>query len=170
MGSFYPKQDIELGVVLDLAHERYPARGSLFFGTTLCLTHRCRISVNSAVNEALARSNAVIVPAVSANGLPNQPQDMQIWPGIVLMAIVQHSGALVKNGVRYKVLAMDGDSKFELVAVNDDGAPIAESFIVDKTELGSNFRLTHALTYFSSQARTIHGGVRLAQTLSLIHI
>ena len=34
----------------------------------------------------------------------------------------------------------------------------------DKKELGSNFRPTHALTYFSTQARTIHGGIRLAQT------
>ena len=79
------------------------------------------------------------------------------------MAIVPQSTTLVKNGVRYKVLDV-GDNKFELVAINDDDAHTATSFIVDKKELGSNFRLTHALTYFSSQARTIHGGLRLAQT------
>ena len=163
VGSIYPKHDVELGVALEMARERYPARGALFFGTTLCLSHRCRVSVNAAVNKALARSNAVLVPAMSENNLPNQPQDMFVWPGIYLMAIVPQSTTLVKNGVRYKVLDV-GDNKFELVAINDDDAHTATSFIVDKKELGSNFRLTHALTYFSSQARTIHGGLRLAQT------
>ena len=89
---------------------------------------------------------------------------MHIWPGIVLMAIVPQSTTLVKNGVRYEVLRVEGDNQFELVAINDDGVHTATSFIVDKKELGSNFRPTHALTYFSTQARTIHGGIRLAQT------
>ena len=163
VGSIYPKHNVELEVALELSRERYPVRGAIFFGTTLCLSHRCRVSVNTAVNKAMARSNAVLVPAASANNLPNQPQDMLIWQGIVLMAIVPQSGALVKNGVRYEVLNV-GDNQFELVAIHDDGARTSESFVVDKKELGSNFRLTHALTYFSAQARTIHGGVRLAQT------
>ena len=80
------------------------------------------------------------------------------------MAIVSQSTSLVKHGVRYKVLTIEGNDKFEVVAINDDGAHMSESFIVEQRELGSNFRLTHALTYFSAQARTIHGGVRLAQT------
>ena len=101
--------------------------------------------MNSAVNKALARSNAVLVPAVSANSLPSQPQDLQIWQGIVLMAIVPQSTALVKNGVRYKVLNV-GDTQFELVSINDDDEHTSASFIVDKKEIGSNFRLTHAVT------------------------
>ena len=83
----------------------------------------------------MARSNAVLVPAVSNNNLPNQPQDMYIWPGIVLMAIVPQSG-FVKNGVRYEVLSVDGDNQFELAAIHDDGARISDSFIVDKKEMG----------------------------------
>ena len=94
------------------------------------------------------------------NGSDNEPQDMFVWPGIVLMAIVSQSTALVKNGVRYEVLVVDGENHFEVVAINDDGVHTAASFIVDKKELGSNFRPTHALTYFSTQARTIHGGIR----------
>ena len=163
VGSIYPKHNIELSVALEMAQERYPARGALFFGTTLCLSHRCRVSVNAAVNKALTRSNAVLVPAMSANNLPNQPQDMFVWPGMDLMAVVPQSTGLVKNGVRYKVLDVC-DNKFEIVAINDEDARTATSFVVDKKELGSNFRLTHALTYFSSQARTIRGGLRLAQT------
>ena len=105
----------------------------------------------------------MLVQAVMTNSLPNQPQDMLVWPGIVLMAIVPQSTALVKNGVRYEVVVAN-DTQFDLVAINDDGVRTAASFIVDKKELGSNFRPTHALTYFSTQARTIHGGIRLAQT------
>ena len=79
------------------------------------------------------------------------------------MAIVPQSTGLVTNGVRYEVLVAE-DAKFELAAIIDDGVHTATSFLVDKKELGSNFRLTSALAYFLSQARTIHGGVRLAQT------
>ncbi len=52
--------------------------------------------------------------------------------------------------------------------MNDEGDEIGESFVMDKKELGSKMRLTHAITYFSnsSQARTIVGGLRLAQTNS----
>ena len=116
----------------------------------------------------------MLVSATSDHSLPNQPQDMFVWPGIVLMAIVPQSTALVKNGVRYEVLNMEGDHHFELVAINDDGARTATSFILEKKEIGSNFRLTHTLTYFSAQARTIHGGIRLAQTshkkFTLLHL
>ena len=163
VGSIYPKHDVQLGIALEMCRDRYRAQGALFFGTTLCITHRCRVAINGATNKALARSTAVLVPAVDTNGLPNRPQDMNVWPGIVLMAIVPQSTAIIKNGVRYEVLVAN-DNQFELVAINDDGARTASSFIINKKQLGCQFRLTHAITYFSSQARTIHGGVRLAQT------
>ena len=74
----------------------------------------------------------------------------------------------LKNGVRYRVVAItdegDGDPCFELIQVNDEGTEIGASFVMDKRELGSKMRLTHAITYFSSQARTIVSGLRLAQT------
>ena len=163
VGSIYPKHDVQLGIALEMCRDRYRAQGALFFGTTLCITHRCRVAINGATNKALARSTAVLVPAVDTNGLPNRPQDMNVWPGIVLMAIVPQSTAIIKNGVRYEVLVAN-DNQFELVTINDDGVRTAASFIVDKKELGSNFCPTHALAYFSTQARTIHGGIRLTQT------
>ena len=74
----------------------------------------------------------------------------------------------MKNGVRYKVVAItdedDGDHCFELRRVKDKGEAVGESFVMEKKELGSKMRLPHAITYFSSQARTIVGGLRLAQT------
>ena len=140
-------------------------------GTTLCITHRCRVRVNAEVNTALARSDSVLVPAVYGyKNDANQPQDMKVWEGIVLMARCKSKEKYLKNGVRYKVLEItdegDDDSMFELRQVKDQGELVGDSFIMDKKELGSKMRLTHAVTYFSTQARTIVGGLRLAQTSS----
>ena len=78
----------------------------------------------------------------------------------------------MKNGVRYKVLAIteeeDQDNAlthmFELIAISDEDEHVGNSFFLSKEEMGSKMRLSHAITYFSSQARTIHGLLRLAQT------
>jgi len=160
------------------ARGRYPAAGQLFFGTTLCITHKCRVFVNSVVNSALARSDAVFVPAVHEGWKDaNQPQDMKVWAGIVLIARCGSKEQNLKNGVRYKLLAITAESdsdddeeaaspNFEMTAVDDEDKPLGTSFVLTIQELGSKMRLSHAITYFSSQARTIHGGLRLAQTSS----
>ena len=71
----------------------------------------------------------------------------------------------IKNGLRYKVVSiLTNDKTFELVAIDDDGAATGESFVMSETDLSLNMRLTHAITYFSSQARTIKGSLRLEQT------
>jgi hypothetical protein len=76
----------------------------------------------------------------------------------------------LKNGVRYKAVQIrdedDEDPNFELRRVKDQGEVVGESFLMTKEELGCRMRLTHAITNFSSQARTIVGGLRLAQTTS----
>ncbi len=60
----------------------------------------------------------------------------------------------MKNGVRYKVVAItdeaDEDPYFELSRVKDEGEVVGESFLMDKMELGSKMRLTHAITYLST--------------------
>ena len=95
---------------------------------------------------------------------------MKVWEGIVLMARCGSNEKRLKNGVRYKIVALtdegDEDPDFELRRVKDQGEVVGESFLMSKEELGSKMRLTHAVTYFSTQARTIVGGLRLAQTSS----
>ena len=87
VGSLYPKHGVPLVEAVAHARGRYPAAGQLFFGTTLCITHKCRVFVSSVVNSALARSDAVFVPAVHKGWKDaNQPQDMRVWTGIVLIA------------------------------------------------------------------------------------
>ena len=127
--------------------------------------------MNADVNTALARSDSVLVPAVYGDkNDANQPQDMKVWEGIVLMARCKSKEKYLKNGVRYKVLEItdegDDDPMFELRQVKDQGELVGDSFIMDKQDMGSKIRLTHAITYFSTQARTIVGGLRLVETSS----
>jgi hypothetical protein len=171
VSQIYPKYNVPLETARQCARIQYEARGLIFTGTTLCLTHRCRIQVNAEVNNALARTDSVFVPAVYGNKTDaNQPQDMKVWEGIVLMARCGSNEKHLKNGVRYQVVEItdegDEDPNFELRRVKDQGEVVGESFLMTKEELGSKMRLTHAVTYFSTQARTIVGGLRLAQTSS----
>ena len=95
---------------------------------------------------------------------------MKVWEGIVLMARCGSKEKHLKNGVRYKIVAVTDEGEeghyFELRRVKDQGELVGESFLMSKEELGSKMRLTHAVTYFSTQARTIVGALRLAQTSS----
>ena len=59
-----------------------------------------------------------------------------------------------------------GKEVFTLARCDDDNVPIAESFEMKATDIGIKMRLTHAICYFSCQARTITNGIRLTQTRS----
>ena len=122
------------------------------------------------VNSALARLDAIFVPAVHDGTSwrdANQPQDMNVWEGIILVARCGSTEKFLKNGVRYKLLAIIAESdtedheagspNFEMTAVDDEGKPIGTSFVLTREELGSKMRLSHAITSFSSQASTIIG-------------
>ena len=53
-----------------------------------------------------------------------------------------------------------------MAAVSDFREQVGDAFVLSKEELSSKMRLCHAITYFSSQARTIVGPLRLAQSNS----
>jgi hypothetical protein len=175
VGSIYPGKML-LSEALPQARDKYASAGRLFLGTTLCITHRCRVLINAAVNVAMARSGAVLVlknPDKRSEHVKeaNQPQDMWIYKGIVLIARCKTREKHLKNGVRYKVREItdeeeDDQHNFEMIGVTDDDQEIGESFIMTAAELGNKMRLSYAITYFSSQARTINGPLRLAQTSS----
>ena len=65
--------------------------------------------------------------------------------------------------MRYKLLSIEDDI-FVFVYVTDDGEDKGCSFELSKEEVATTMRLTHAITYFSSQARTIYGSLRLEDT------
>ncbi len=51
-----------------------------------------------------------------------------------------------------------------MVRVNDEGEVIGEQFTMQTQEITQKLWLTYAVTYDSSQARTLYGQVRLVQT------
>ena len=92
----------------------------------------------------------------------NQPQDLKVWESIVLNARCGSKEMQpLKNGVRYKVLAIteeeDPDQEnvlthmFEMITITDEDEHVGNSFFLSKAEMGSTMRLSHAITYFSSQ-------------------
>ena len=93
-------------------------------------------------------------------GTANKPQDMYLWPGIILMAKVPSEDRKLKHGFRYKVLNI-GEFFIEVIKLDKDDAGSGDSFVLPKPEVASKLRLTHAITYFSSQARTITGSCLL---------
>ena len=168
VGSIYPGK-MCLADALMQARDKYRAAGRICLGTTLCISHSARVTINRQVNITMARSNAIYVPAnPTSTSEANQPQDMQIYQGIVLIARCKSHEKGLKNGVRYKVKEItdedDDKHNFEMIAVTDENEETGESFIMTPEDLGSKMRLSYAITYFSSQARTINGPLRLAQT------
>ena len=65
VSQLYPKHNVPLETARTWARIQYEAKGSIFMGTTLCITHRCRIQVNAEVNNALARRLRVCTGGVS---------------------------------------------------------------------------------------------------------
>ena len=151
---------------LAAARERYPSWRTA--DTTLCISHRRRLAINKWENLAHAQTidSALLVLKPEAKTKDdNQPQNMYIWPGIVLMARTKGIDGKIRNGIRYKVLSM-GSGIFELAQVGDDNKVKGASFPMSEADLAAKMRLTHAITYFSSQARTITGSLRLVDTSS----
>ena len=51
-----------------------------------------------------------------------------------------------------------------MARVNDEGAVVGEQFTMPTPDMAQKLQLTYAITYDSSQARTLYGRVRLVQT------
>jgi hypothetical protein len=99
-------------------------------------------------------------------GCANLPQDMYVWEGMILTAV--GADKQLKNGLRYQVLKLPGEEEenFEVQNFNDRGGLVGALLSVEQQRLATTLRLSHAICYFSSQARTIVGGLRLSQTRS----
>ena len=88
---------------------------------------------------------------------------MRIFKGIILIAL----GTVppLRNGLRYKVVELPtADKDYIVQNVNDRGDLVGAVFSINTERVAMSLRLSHAICYFSSQARTITGGLRLAQT------
>jgi len=159
VGSIYPGR-ATLAEALEKVRAEYPRRRALEENdTVLCVSNQCRIQVNARLNQFHAKEDAVLVAAASDQA---GAQDMRLWPGIVLQSAVTDRKNL-RNALRYRVVAVD-QGVTRLVRVDDRQAVVGEEFAVPTPEVPIKLRLCYAITYDSSQARTLVGNVRLAQT------
>ena len=92
-------------------------------------------------------------------------QSMRLWPGIVLQAAVteKRGGYNHKNALRYRLRSVTPEAA-ELACIKDCGEEVGEPFAMPTALLPYKLRLTYAITYDSSQARTLYGKIRLTQT------
>ena len=149
---------------LRAARARYPVvRAGGHAATTLTLTNACRKAVN-------AHHNAMHAPAGASFSVPYEgkdegAQDMRLWVGIVLQSAVTEKTARfeLKNALRYRVRHVT-EATTELVRIDDRGKELAPPFTLPTPIVPYKLRLTFAITYDSSQARTLHDGIRLTQT------
>ena len=51
-----------------------------------------------------------------------------------------------------------------MICVNDRNEGVGQTFMISEEDLARTMRLTHALTYHSTQARTVIGDIRLCET------
>jgi hypothetical protein len=162
VGSLYRQHRPRLGDTLVRARTRYPVCGKPM-GTVLCISHAGRVRHNAEMNERVAPPGALLIkaPKVVQSGVANVPQDMSVWPGLVLMAACNSTHRVLKNGLRYRVEEVG--ENLTLLCIGDRGEARGEPFALAVGE-AKNLLLTHALCYFSTQARTIYGPMCLAQT------
>ena len=160
--SLYPKNDEEdIKIPLICARQSYPVKPGIFTGTSLCVTNNCRVAINERVNQILAPASHTLIKVEPNPKATKTPQDMRIWPGIVLLGSCTDK-INIKNAVRYKVLKLTSEAS--LIRVDDEGKSLGDSFNLTFEEIGQKLVLSHAITYDSSQAKTIYGPLRITQT------
>jgi len=146
---------------------------------SLCIDHGLRQMINRQANQREKGPGAIWVKCPHMK-CANAPQSFWLYPGQTLMAHIQVSKGGVKNGMFYKVKAINLD----LAAKQGSGFncedgnfhPPSRSQVFPSQEgtvefeggikLSLNFvakhmRLTHALTISSSQGRTLPGVVEI---------
>ena len=161
--SLYPEdEDEDIKISLICARISYPIRPGIFRGTSLCITNKCRVAINERVNQVLAPEEYKLINVAPNPKAAKTPQNMRIWPGIVLLGSCTDKGH-VKNAVRYKVLELNTDHA-SVILVDDEDVSVGNSFNLTFEEIGQKLVLSHAITYDSSQAKTIYGPLRLTQT------
>ena len=156
VGNIYPCHGTTLDGALRRVREAYPVRRPLEqCQTLLCVTNKCRIALNQRLNAFHARKDAILVKCAAT-------QDVRLWPGLVLQAAITDRTHLI-NALRYRVVEVTEETTL-LVRVNDTDEVVGEPFSMPTENVPLKLRLTYAITYDSSQARTLYGNVRLVQT------
>ena len=142
------------------ARDAFPGRG--FADVNLVIRHRRRLAINQKVQAIKYRTgdpgDVLRIAAVKQHGV-NIPQNMILWPGVRLTAVLD---GLSKEGVYNSQLlrVVDWDSShIKLVCVEG-----GQAFTVTHAFCARNLRLAYAMTYASIQGRSCLGSVALWDT------
>ena len=147
VGAFYPKagecEHALLPEAIRIARLLYPIRGGV--ETTLCVTNKRRILINSIENLKRAPFQAV---TCTYTGTDPRAQSMILWKGMKLTAGVTDRKHGLKNALEWTVESTDNTSCTVIDSKH-------RSLTIPTSEMAALFRLTYARTIDSSQALTI---------------
>jgi hypothetical protein len=110
----------------------------------LTMSHARRVQLNARMNARFKPPGAELLQCKPSR-LPNRPQSMWVWPGLVLIG----AGGKTKRGLWYTVRSVNETH------VTFDGLTLTREDTVQWT------RLAFALVFASVQGLTLHGHVRL---------
>jgi hypothetical protein len=119
---------------------------------TLTMSHALRMQINRRRNEeeVVSHNRPVVTinepPGYTRTRAGNQPQAMNVWPGLQLIG----AGGRCLKGMFYTVVACD-----EAMVVLNTGVSLTHQ------QAFESLRLSYALTYASCQGLTLPGVVRL---------
>ena len=164
--SIYP-QKTDLEQALLLARKNYPIKNDLV-EITLCVSNNYRKQINS-INNNHEQIEKKGVYLEFVGSIKNKGQSLYIWPGLILQSscIERKSNKIVsynlKNGLCYRVLEINNEI-VTFIQLDNNLDNIGESMSIATAEVPYKLLLRYALTYHKSQATTIPGSLRLAQT------
>jgi hypothetical protein len=148
--NFISNMPLQLSAAVKEARERFPRKAGEV-QHNLVLSHTRRVEINAKMN--VARHDSLFVRAT----LPPEPrranhgQDMHIYPGLELIGCCARKGIL-HNGGRYIVKEIG-----EKILLSCEGGDLS----LTQVEVVRDLRLSHAITYHSSQGSTLEGRIRL---------
>ena len=147
--NFISNMPFQLSTAVKEAREQFPRKAGEV-QHNLCLSHKRRVLINAQMNVARPGSIFVTAPAPEPRR-QNHPQSMHIYPGQELIGCCARKGIL-HNGGRYFVVSVEG-----FVKLSCEGGEIS----LTPAEVVRDLRLSHAMTYHSSQGSTLKGRIRL---------
>ena len=116
---------------------------------TLVISHDKRKKVNRQRNMADRPKDAIFLRAPKITTQGNSPQNMWVWPGVRMLG----AGGRCLKGVFYEIETCD-----------EEGVTLTSGDRLNHDEAVKCLRLSHAITYASSQGLTLGGIVRLDDT------
>ena len=147
--NFISNMPSQLSAAVKEGRDRFPRKAG-HVTHNLVLSHERRVLINAQMN--VARHDSIFVKAPPPEmRRSNAPQDMHIYPGLELIGCCARKGIL-HNGGRYVVKEIG-----QKVLLSCESGEIS----LTPADLVRDLRLSHAITYHSSQGSTLKGRIRL---------